>query len=259
MRRSASVLLGVAIAGLLLVLGLAPVIGAHALPAAATLGGPRPFGAAASSDLTGRVTWNGNDVATAATMSSALSTNFGSTVDLHYVWSSGGAGSGAGALYNISDARLQMFYFGFALATRDVLDSTPVAADNGTFDMTWSPGVLQWLLAGTFGLTASLLAPNGTTEWSQNFFVHVTAPASIGAVIPILLIIIGIYEFYALAMSGRQAAMSAPSAGPSSASPSTRASSSPPPAAATPASTPTSPATDAATSESDAAPPTEGT
>jgi len=258
MRRSTSVLGGVAIVGLLLVLGLAPVIGAHAVPTILTPGEPRPLATAASPGLTASVTWNGDDIATAATMSSALSTNFGSIVDLRYDWSSAGPGTGAGTLYNISDARLQMFYFGFALATRDVLDSNPVAASNGTFDMTWYPGVLQWLMAGTFGLTASLLAPNGTTEWSQNFFVHVTAPASVGAVVPILLIIIGIYEFYALAISGRQAAMSAPRAGPSSASTTSKPPSTPP-AGADPPSPSTTSATQTPTSEPDAAPPTGGT
>jgi hypothetical protein len=147
------------------------------------------------------VTWNGADVSSASGISSAISTDFSSTIDVHYTWAS------SGPQYTISDARLQMFYFGFALGTRDILDSNPVAATNGTFDMPWDPGVLQWLLIGSYALTASLLSPNGTVQWSEQFFLHITAPAAIGAVIPILLILIGIYEAYSLARSGRQAAI----------------------------------------------------
>ena len=118
----------------------------------------------------------------------------------------GGIGPKVNA-YNISDARLQMFYFGFPLATRDVVDSNPQLANNGSFDMSWDPGVLQWVLAGIYGVTTSLLAPNGSTMWSDAFFVHVTAPGGVGAILPILLLLIGAYELFELARaSGGQSA-----------------------------------------------------
>jgi hypothetical protein len=157
-----------------------------------------------SAGLSAVVTWNGVDVSTASGISSAISTDFSSTIDVHYAWSS------SGPQYTISDARLQMYYFGFALGTRDIIDSNPMAGTTGNFDMPWDPGVLQWLIIGSYSITASLLSPNGTTEWSEQFFVHVTAPAAIGAAIPILLILIGVYEAYSLARSGRQAAIGAP-------------------------------------------------
>ncbi|MGD0250566.1 MAG: hypothetical protein ABSB97_06755, partial [Thermoplasmata archaeon] len=61
---------------------------------------------------------------------------------------------------------------------------------------------------GLFGLTASILASNGTTVWSENFFIKATAPYSILAALPIILGIIGIWELYSVARSGRQAAFS---------------------------------------------------
>jgi hypothetical protein len=185
--------------------------------------GPRTADVATPANAPGMsavVAWNGANVASAPAVSSAISTDFSSTIDVHYTWSS------ASTEYTISDARLQIFYFGFALGTRDIIDSDPVASTNGTFDMPWDPGVLQWILAGSYALTASLVTPNGTTEWSEQFFVHVTAPAAIGAVLPIILLLIGIYEAYALARSGRQAAISTSSKSGKPSSPSTPASSS---------------------------------
>jgi len=176
--------------------------GALASPSAA----PRALATVTTADAPGVnavVTWNGMNVASAPAVSSAISTDFSSTIDVHYTWTS------SGSPYTISDARLQIFYFGFALGTRDILESNPVAATNGSFDMPWDPGVLQWILAGTYALTASLLSPNGTTQWSEQFYLHVTAPAAIGAALPIILLLIGLYEAYSLARSGRQAAISA--------------------------------------------------
>jgi len=155
--------------------------------------------------ITATVTWNGVDVSSASSNSAALSTNFGSTIDVHYTWSSkGGLGASAPPLYNISTARLQMFYLGFALDTRDVVDSNPLAASNGSFDMSWDPGFLRYVVEGAFGLTASLIAPNGSTMWSENFFIHANAPFSVLALLPILLLVIAAYEVYLLLVSGRQ-------------------------------------------------------
>jgi hypothetical protein len=218
-KRPGRVLGGLVLVTLLVLLVAAPLLAGRA---GATVGSHGSAGAVvvpATSGVQASVTWNGVSVDSADSISSAISTNFASTIDLHYSWSSVTVvGILGGPLYNISDARLQMFYFGYALATRDVLDASPSAATSGSFDMEWDPGVLQWLLAGTYGITVSLLAPNGTTVWSEPFFIHVNAPGGVGAIIPILLIVIGIYEIYELARSGRQAAIdheTPPPAGPS--------------------------------------------
>lgn len=152
------------------------------------------------------VKWDGTSIASATSASAALITSFTHTIDVNYAWVALDGITGPN-LYNISTARLQFFYFGAALDTRDVIDSSAVAATNGSFDMQWQPGVFQYLFEGTFGLTASLIAPNGTTMWSQAFYIHSQAPASILAVLPIVLVLIAIYEAYGLAVSGRQAAI----------------------------------------------------
>lgn len=180
---------------LLLTVGLPA---ASALPSH-TAAPPIPVGG-----LTANVTWNGLDVHTASTTSSAISSGLGSTIRLHYAWSAP-PGAGTGPRFNMSTARLEMLYFGFSLATRDVVSENPRAAPNGTFDMTWDAGYLHWILAGMYELKASLIATNGTTVWEQQFFVRVSVPGGLGAALPILLIVIAGAELYDLATSGRQA------------------------------------------------------
>lgn len=160
---------------------------------------------AATDGIQATVTWDGTNIAHSPQPSSAITTTLGGPVDLLYNWSSSVEVGGSPLLYTINDARLQMFYFGFALSSRDVLvnDSIPTVA--GSISMDWvPPSVLHYVIEGTFLLTASLLAPNGTTMWSQNFYVDASAPLSIGAVVPVILVLIGLYEVYALLTSGRQ-------------------------------------------------------
>ncbi|HYK93654.1 MAG TPA: hypothetical protein VEY07_06395 [Thermoplasmata archaeon] len=176
--------------------------------------------ATGASGLQAVVTWGGTDVAGAGSMSSAIATSLSSVVDVRYNWTAVAVPrSGPGPEFNISTARLEMFYFGYPLSTRDVVRTNPVSATSGQFDMSWDPGILRYLLSGTYSLTASLIAPNGTTEWSEKFYLRVTAPGTIGAALPIILILIGIWEVYSLARSGRQAALGRPAPAPSKAPP----------------------------------------
>jgi hypothetical protein len=174
----------------------------------ATLGAVQTPSATANPSTSGpiaaTVTWNGANVLNYTSPTSAVHIGFNGVVNVHYSWSSN---LGTGALVTINDARLQIFYFGFALATRDVVDSAAVPATSGQFTMNWSTGALQYILEGSYRLVASLLAPNGTTMWSQTFWSFVAAPFYIGALLPIVLILIVVWEIYNLATVGRQAAL----------------------------------------------------
>ncbi|MGI0155101.1 MAG: hypothetical protein ACREDE_03050, partial [Thermoplasmata archaeon] len=152
--------------------------------------------------VTGSATWNGVNIATANTSSSAFHISFNGAVTVVYGWSQPPSRAG----WSISDARLQIFYFGFALATRDITTSSGATTGNITMG-NWSTGPLQYILEGSFQLTASLLAGNGTTAWSQSFWVDVLAPFAILAALPIVLIVIAIYELYGVATVGKQAAL----------------------------------------------------
>jgi hypothetical protein len=190
----------------------------------------------ASGGLTATAAWNGVNVATANTSSAAFHITFNGAVNILYTWTqSSSAGGGA---WSINDARLQMFYFGFALATRDI--STTTGRTSGTLLMgNWSTGPLQYIIEGTYLLTASLLATNSTTAWSQSFWVDVAAPFSILAILPIVLLLIAVYEAYSLCCSGQHYRATSSKGGTP---PSTPAASAPPattPSATTPSAEPT--------------------
>jgi hypothetical protein len=166
---------------------------------------PRPTSTerAASNGVSGSAYWDGTNVQTASSPSAAFQIQFNGAVNINYTWTSLLSTN----LYTVNDARLQIFYFGFALATRDVTNANPMPAAGGTFTMNWTTGPLQYVLEGTYRVVASLLEPNGTTVWSQSFWVQVAAPFYILAAFPIVLILIIIYELYAVATVGRQATL----------------------------------------------------
>jgi hypothetical protein len=151
------------------------------------------------------VTWNGGDVSSASSASSAISIDLSHTANLVYYYNV----SLPGSTVTISDARLQMYYLGFAVSTRDQVLTNPVAG-SGHIPLSWTPVSVAYLLEGVYRLTASFLAPNGTTMWSENFYVRGTAPLGILALLPIVLLIIIVYEVYGLVRSGRYAALGKP-------------------------------------------------
>jgi hypothetical protein len=154
------------------------------------------------------VTWNNVDVSSHASRGSAVGTTFGGLVDVKFTWKSVGAIPSRLTAFNISTARLQLIYFGLPLTTRDEVNSSPIADTGGTFDMQWDPGILRYLAEGSFAMMASLIAPNGTTLWSEQFFIHATAPFAVLAILPLLLILIVVWELYSLATVGRASAPS---------------------------------------------------
>ncbi len=185
------------------------------LPASAT---PAPTSRPAGVSITSTVTWNGVNVDTASGVSSALSINLAQQANLRYNWSVVLLAEGP---ITVTDARLQMFYFGYAVASRDVTVSNPTPSLGGTIVLNWTPISVSYVLSGVYRLTASLLVANGSTAWSENFFVRGTAAYGILAALPIILVLIAVYELYLLARSGRFAALgrAAPAPTPPPASP----------------------------------------
>ena len=141
-------------------------------------------------------TWNGVDINTASTASSALTIDLAQSATLNYSWPTA-------AGITINDARLQMFYFGFSVSTRDVT-ITP-AQRAGPVSLSWTPLSISYVLEGVYRLTASLIAPNGSTMWSENFYVRGDAPLGFVALLPIVLLVLVVYELYGLVRSGRYA------------------------------------------------------
>jgi hypothetical protein len=228
-------------AGLVLVTALAVLVAVPTVgfAAGASRPGSPPSNALPPSANSGpTVLWNGANVNTASSASSAFTVTFNEAVDVNYSWV-------RSAYPGVSDARLQMLYFGFPLSTRDVSPIAGPASTPGLAVMNWTVGAIQYAVEGVFGLTVSLLN-NGTTLWSENFYVRLMAPYSILAALPILLILIGVYELYGLARSGRQAALGRrasgggppPAAGAETAAPPTETAAPTAPAAPTDTETP---------------------
>ncbi len=154
------------------------------------------------------VTWNGVDVSTAGTSSSALAIDLSQSANLNFNWS-----TGTSARLSVTDARLEMFYFGFAVTTRDQIVSGAIASAKGNIPLSWTPLSISFVLEGVYRLTATFL-DNGTTLWSENFYVRGTAPLGFVALLPIALLLIIAYELYGLVRSGRYAMLGRKSGGP---------------------------------------------
>jgi hypothetical protein len=174
--------------------------------------GASPSGASvlrpsASGGVTAVVTWNGQNIAAASTVGSAVHVDFSTTNHIVFNWSSAATGGGGiGTPYVIGAGRLQMFYFGFALQTQDEVVSNPVPAVNGSLTLTWPPGELQYVIAGAYAVTASLITTNGTTVFSEGFYLVMEVPYRVLSLIPLLLIGIVVNELIQIGRSGRFAA-----------------------------------------------------
>jgi len=168
------------------------------------------------------VTWNNVDVSTAGSASAALSIDLTHSASLLYSWSTA-------TPVNVSDARLQMYYLGFAVSTRDQVVSNPVAQSRGSIPLSWTPVSVAYLLEGVYRLTASFIAPNGTTMFSENFYVRGTAPLGVLAILPIVLLIILVYELYMLVRSGRYVTLGGKGPSPPPSTPPESSTATPPP------------------------------
>jgi len=195
----------------------------------------QPSTARPEAGTTWTVTWNNVDVTTASAASSALGIDFTSSANVLFNWS-----TGTSATETVGSAQLQMFYFGFAVTTRTQTVNNPVASSSGSIPLSWTPLSIAYVLEGVYKITASFLAPNQTTLFSENFYVRANALLGFVAAIPIVLLLIAIYEVYALVRSGRYAALGRKLAGspPSSPPPSSPPGDSTPPTEAPEAETP---------------------
>lgn len=225
---------------------------AMVLPTAALLAAAAPSSAPSSSaplvaPSQPEVTWNTIDIATANTASSAFTVTFNEAVNILFTWNLSNRSTS-----NVNDARLQMLYFGFAFSTRDVSSIGGGNVGPSSAVMNWTVGAIQYVFEGVFGVTASLIAANnGSTVWSENFYVRLVAPFAILAALPLLLIVLGIYEVYMAITTGKYVFAGRKASGPKPPKPETEAPSSGGDPSAASSSTAGAP-------DSDASPPTEG-
>jgi hypothetical protein len=171
---------------------------------------PSPSGARASANFADvSVTWDGSSISHAGSPASALSISKGqtATVVFTFVQSIGGP---------IRNATLQLTYLGVVLTTSRAA-AQPIVGPPGAYGagINWSFGPLYDALEGVFEFTAGLVYANGSTAWTQTFFVFAKAPYLLESGAVVVLIILAIAELYWGVAAIRQARKGAkPSATP---------------------------------------------
>jgi hypothetical protein len=171
---------------------LASVATVHASPAPRSPPTTGPGGGAAIAYF---FTWNGKSVSNATTTSSALDVNLASPIAMQFHWVGPGPQGPPGG---VSEVEFQAYLFGFPFITRALTNTPALGSSSGVSNLSWDPGALNYLIAGVYECLASIYAPNGTTTWSEWFYINIQAPFTIGAVLPIILLLLVLFEVYAL-------------------------------------------------------------
>lgn len=150
----------------------------------------------ASSVLTGAAYWNGANIDLAPTPSSAFSWSFDNIATVQFAW----VGPLTGP--TVSQAFLVILFLGFPAYTKQEVKS--VALPTGNISMTYDLSQFKWYLQGIFEIHAYLENPNGTSLWSETFYVRVTQPYDL-VVATVGLILLTIAELYMIATVGPRA------------------------------------------------------
>ena len=151
-----------------------------------------PLPALPSPSNTSSATWNGHNLSSAGSSSSAfvVKTNEQVRVNFSFLVATGG---------QITTARLVVYYFGAEISANSVATNTLT----GTAEMNWTLGTYTYLLQGIYRLAASLVYGNGTTAWSQSFYINAQAPYHIVSGATIFLLVLGLAEIYWIATVAR--------------------------------------------------------
>jgi hypothetical protein len=179
----------------------------HSTPAArpaslTPLSGASPL---AGGGLDANVLWNGVPTAPASSPSSAIGTSFGNLVTLWFSW-----GWTAGSLlpavpgYGIAHAQLRVLYLGQSVWMKDLQLEPPRDATFGAVNLTSDLTSSQYLLEGVYLVEADLVSDNRGQVWSEQFYVHVTAPNHLTAA-NLGLGALAVYEVVQLARVGPHA------------------------------------------------------
>jgi hypothetical protein len=181
---------------------LAPIagMGLAALALGAAIGSTGPAGertvashssaVLVATSLAVKVTWNGQNVSQASTISSAFSVTSGEQALVHFVYTESAGGP------SIATAEVQTVFLSAVLSSEAAQTSPSAGGLGGTASMNWTFGLFADLTAGVYQLTARLLDPNGSSVWSESFYIDAKAPYLIGAALPALLVVLAISEVY---------------------------------------------------------------
>lgn len=150
-----------------------------------------PVRMASSGPITASVAFNGVNVDSHDSLGSAISTSFSGAFSTAFTWTASGS-----APVTVTQAEIQLLFFGAAVGT-----SSGSFVKLGSNAYTLSSDFTQnnYLYEGVYEIQATL-SDNGTTLFTQDFFVWVQATnhLTIVNVLLILIILLEIYEIAAL-------------------------------------------------------------
>jgi hypothetical protein len=135
------------------------------------------------------VTWNGHNVSSASTVSSAFALAKGQNALVTFSYTGTNAAS-------VANATLEVAYLGIVLATSRVTTTYISPPPLGTAHINWSFGNLYDALEGVFLLTASLLFANGSKAWSESFYVFAKAPYLLESAAVVIFLALAAAELY---------------------------------------------------------------
>lgn len=153
----------------------------------------------ASSSISGTVLWDSVNTDTAPNAASAISWTFGNVATVQFTW------TGAAGGPSVSQAFLVILFLGFPAYTKQEVEATPLPSTGGTISMTYDMTAFRWYLQGLYQVHAYLENPNGTSLWSEYFYVRVAQPYDI-VVATVGLLLLMIAELYMIVTVGPRAA-----------------------------------------------------
>jgi len=146
-----------------------------------------------------RVLWNGQNVSSASSASSAVSISKGQSVPVLFRF-------GESVVGLVRSASLQLTYLGIVLTTSKagafVTTGSPF---QGEAQFNWSFDPLYDALEGVFEFKASLLNATGASLWSETFYVFAKAPYLLESGAVLVLLVLAVAELYWVASAIREA------------------------------------------------------
>lgn len=168
-----------------------------AVPRAPRSGTPGP----GTVEVTGALTYNGRPTGNATSPGSALGVVFASPATVEFSWQAAGGKINQPLSIAIQTARLQVIFLGLQVWTKDQTLSPPSFTPRGSVNMTADFSLNRYLLEGLYELTGSLISPNGTSVWSESFYLKASAPDHLTAT-NVGLALVGLYEVFAILTVG---------------------------------------------------------
>jgi hypothetical protein len=168
--------------------GVVSVGGTHFTPASVT--------GSAKGDV--EVQADGHPTAGAGSVSSAVLISLSTPVNVTFQYATPG---GAGPGLSVAVARLQLIVFDVPAGVKEVDLSNVHPATSGTVSVIGDYTYAKYLIEGAYELHALLLDPNGSTLFSETFFINVHEPYDLTVVTVIFGLLI-LYELYAVATLG---------------------------------------------------------